>query len=320
MADDQHEQAPVVDSDHQDAGAATSQTDQSQQMHVAVEATAAPARPPPVSEDPLATLRARYSCRDYAAPPSAEQADQISSYIAQEILPPFGNKCRLVFLRKELGFTATYGVVGGSKWWLAGAVPRDAVMAGEDYGYVVEHILLRCTALGLGTVWLGGTFSSATFSAEIALEADKEKILAVSPVGVARHPGFLRRLLSNKGIRQPIGRILFDGKWSTPVIDVETMGPYADCAEAVRLGPSALNKQPWRILRRQGDNNDATLLRFHFYDWANSSYSHIDLGIAMAHWEIAAQQKNLPGHWEVLAERPELPAQGTRYVVTWVVA
>ncbi len=66
--------------------------------------------------------------------------------------------------------------------------------------------------------------------------------------------------------------------------------------EMVRLGPSASNKQPWRILLK-----DAVC---HFYEYKEPGYSdrfnydiqRIDLGIAAAHFDLAVNEKGIKGH------------------------
>ncbi|HAR48734.1 MAG TPA: nitroreductase, partial [Smithella sp.] len=54
----------------------------------------------------------------------------------------------------------------------------------EDFGYLMEKNILMATDLGLGTCWLGGTFSSSRFAQKIALQ-NNEALPAVTPVGYA---------------------------------------------------------------------------------------------------------------------------------------
>jgi hypothetical protein len=73
--------------------------------------------------------------------------------------------------------------------------------------------------------------------------------------------------------------------------------------EMVRLSPSASNKQPWRIVKEKKKNV------FHFFIKRNKMYKkniellqlsdlqRIDIGIAMCHFELTAQEANLKGKW-----------------------
>jgi hypothetical protein len=93
--------------------------------------------------------------------------------------------------------------------------------------------------------------------------------------------------------------------------------------ELVRLGPSASNKQPWRILHRDD--------QWHFYIQRSTSYSRpvirsllgfsdlqrIDLGIAMAHFDLGAREQGLNGSWS--HSDPGIADEGRNleYNVSW---
>ena len=46
----------------------------------------------------------------------------------------------------------------------------------------------------------------------------------------------------------------------------------------------------------------------------------VDLGIAMAHFELAARQSGLPGKWAVAEPPIRKPDELTEYAVSWVPA
>ena len=94
-------------------------------------------------------------------------------------------------------------------------------------------------------------------------------------------------------------------------------GEYALPLEMVRLGPSASNKQPWRIVK--ADN------QFHFFKEASLGYAKalgfdiqsIDMGIAMCHFHLAAIGRRLPGSFSKLANTPA-GSDGWTYHMTWI--
>ncbi len=47
--------------------------------------------------------------------------------------------------------------------------------------------------------------------------------------------------------RLPVEKIFFDGAWGT-ALPPEKQAEIADLAEMVRWAPSAVNRQPWRII------------------------------------------------------------------------
>jgi len=83
------------------------------------------------------------------------------------------------------------------------------------------------------------------------------------------------------------------------------------------MGPSASNRQPWRIIK---DGSD----KFHFYMKENIMINriiskvrlqNIDMGIAMSHFEMTARAKGLPGGW--IMKEPPFICPGLKYIATW---
>ena len=86
----------------------------------------------------------------------------------------------------------------------------------------------------------------------------------------------------------------------------------------VRLAPSASNKQPWRILLKDG--------AFHFYEYKEPGYSdrfpydiqRVDMGIAAAHFDFSVKEKGIKGVFNTSSEPElELPAH-MEYVFSWI--
>lgn len=86
--------------------------------------------------------------------------------------------------------------------------------------------------------------------------------------------------------------------------------------EMVRLAPSATNKQPWRAVAWKD--------RVHFYEKKTKGYAKestgdiqkVDLGIALCHFEIAAEESRLKGRF--IQTDPGIPvAEDTEYIATF---
>ena len=145
----------------------------------------------------------------------------------------------------------TYGMIKGAQEYIAGAVGK-AEYSVENYGYIFETIILAATNLNLGTCWLGGTFNRSQFSKLIQLQK-YEKIPAISPVGypdTRRLKEKLIRTIAKAKIRKPWEQIFFNGDFDSQ-LDQNRIGGYKTVLEMVRIGPSAGNKQPWRILKEK---------------------------------------------------------------------
>jgi nitroreductase len=269
-------------------------------------------------------IRKRLSCRTYANKPVEEKALQkFRKLAAAKHVGPFGNKPKFQLINLDesaLGDwnnLVTCGVIKNARLFLVGTI-KNSERAMEDYGYCKEHLILKATALGLGTCWLAGTFNASGFARAVNL-AEDEVLPTVSPIGYpANQKSFMDKIFrgfAGSDHRKPWSEILFTGDFSTPLTQT-VAGKYAEVLENVRLAPSASNKQPWRILQ-----NDAANV-FHFYLERAFGYTlreipiqDIDMGIAMCHFELTARELGIPGKWEVNAKAPQ--SDSFEYMVSW---
>ena len=128
--------------------------------------------------------------------------------------------------------------------------------------------MLYALSMGLGTVWLGGTLDRRAFERAMDLESD-EMMPCVSPVGRPAEKMSLRETVMRRGTvatsRQSFSSLFFDGGFDKPLVG-QALEPVGDLLELVRWAPSAVNKQPWRIVLRDG--------LFHFYLRRNDVLIH----------------------------------------------
>ena len=196
----------------------------------------------------------------------------------------------------------------------------------EDFGYLMEFAILFATDLGLGTCWLGGSFTKSGFAKKIAV-TEAESVPAVTSVGYiadnSKAQDWIRRRAGG-AMRQPADKLFFDGQFGQS-LELMALGPYATVLDMVRWGPSASNKQPWRIVRQ--DNN------WHFYLQRTPGYGsdgwlgrligvadvqRLDMGIAMCHFELSAMELELRGRWMVAEPDIAKPDKYTEYTVSWI--
>lgn len=225
---------------------------------------------------------------------------------------PARSTARVVFIHADLGSEpkklGSYGTTKGARDFLGLVYTPGAPLDEEFAAYYFEQVILFCTSLGLGTVWLAG-FTHGAFDPYITLQPS-EKLIIASPVG---YPGDSKPIMARIGLanfekmhatKKPF-EALFCGPGFVPLIP-EAAGEFRVPLEMVRLGPSAMNKQSFRILV---DGQVA-----HFYV-VPASVAHLDVGIAMCHFEQTALQQGLTGAFEVLPDAPS--SDGLEYVVTW---
>ena len=277
-------------------------------------------------------IKQRTSWRSYEARPLEETVrHQLQAFVQQHGEGPLGGRLRFVLVaaaagqEDELRGLGTYGFIRNPAGFVVGAM-EDTPGGLEDFGYVMERFILRATDLGLGTCWLGGSFTRSSFADRVEAR-EHELVPAVFSVG---HPGRKRGALdrvvrwgAGSHRRRPWSQLFFDGSLSTPLSE-EQAGPSAEALEMLRLAPSASNRQPWRVVKQRGEQT------FHFLLERNPGYNRnlrmlkladlprVDLGIAMCHFELTAREAGLDGAWQVDPEAlsPDLPP-GTEYVATW---
>lgn len=274
----------------------------------------------------------RYSCRSYLRVPiSPETQHSLLSFMDAMQSGPLATPVRFKLLaathndRHSLRGLGTYGFIRGATGFIVGAV-RPGEKNLEDFGYLMEVIILAATDLGLGTCWLGGSFTKSSFARQIEMEVG-EIVPAVTATGYSaarsRYSRFIRRQVGADR-RLPWERLFFHERSDTP-LSLDTAGPYAVPLKMVRLAPSASNKQPWRIIQ---DGN-----AWHFYLQRTPKYGpgsvtfdllkladlqRVDMGIAMCHFELTARELGLEGQWVVMYPGLEHPEERMEYVVSWV--
>ena len=269
-------------------------------------------------------IRIRVSCRTYdGRVPDEKTKERLRTFFRGNASGPFGNALRFELIdlteaeRAELKSLGTYGVVRGASLFIAGAV-RKGPRAMEDYGYGMERNVLFATSLGLGTCWLGGTLNRAGFARKIGLE-EGELMPAVSPVGYPAGKRSLTdrafRFMAKSDRRKPWTELFFDDRPGTPLAK-ERAGALGEALEAVRIGPSASNRQPWRIVR-EGASFHLFLQRTPGYDRMTGEVrlQEVDMGIALCHFEAAARESGIPGNWT--EAKPAFEPGKMEYVLSW---
>lgn len=136
-------------------------------------------------------------------------------------------------------------------------------------GYYGEDLVLKMTGLNLGTCWVGGTYDDSLFAA-----ADGERLVCVIVLGYVQKSvkdSIIRTLARSKNRKSIEQRTDADAPLPNEIIKG---------MEAVRLAPSAINRQNPTLHYKRGEVSmsvDAT-----------AKFDLVDLGIAMRHFEIGA--------------------------------
>ena len=146
----------------------------------------------------------------------------------------------------------------------------------------------------------------------------EERMPCVSPLGYPAAKKSLRETVMRRGVgadsRLPGEKLFFCDSFDTP-LSGKAPEPCSDLLEFVRWAPSAVNKQPWRVVLR-GD-------RYHFYLKHDKGYTSdavgdmqkIDLGIALCHFVLGAELNGLTASVQVADPGIAIPT-GTEYIAS----
>jgi len=275
------------------------------------------------------TIKKRVSCRTYKNEPLIESDQQkLKDFLSKNAQGPFGNRIRFELIdltekeHEELKTLGTYGFIRGATTFIVGAVTQGN-LAMEDYGYCMEKNILAATYLGLGACWLGGTFNRSASAARIN-KRENEVVPAITPVGYPKDKKSVMdstiRFFAKSNSRKAWEELFFDGDTRSSLTR-DVAGKYKLPLECVRIGPSASNRQPWRVVKEKGKGV------FHFYlsrtlkyaeRYLGVSLQDVDMGIAMCHFEIALHEINEKGSWQNVQFAP--PQKGLEYIVSWIAA
>ena len=267
------------------------------------------------------TIKRRVSTRSYEEKSLTKKDKRKLMDFNADLTNPFNVDVKVQYISKDKGAEdvqlGTYGTIRGAKDFLAITV-KDQPYAMEAVGYQFENLVLYATDMGLGTVWLAGTFNRKDFKNVIEI-SDEDLFPCICPVG---YPGQKRSFIE-KITRASLGskkrkewdKLFFLDDFSKSLTK-EDAGRYTDALDMLRLAPSATNAQPWAVVK-EGD-------KFHFFcNYKNSlnndvkKIKHLDLGIALSHFHQTAMSDGLNGKLEVSDIDFDVP-ENMHYIITYI--
>ena len=242
---------------------------------------------------------------------SDELLQEINEFILKQT-NPFNLKIEWKILNKD-EYDLSSPVIVGEDYYILGKI-KKAPFAEEAFGYEFEEIVLYLTSKGLGTTWIAGTMPREKFEKAIDLKED-EIMPCVSPIGIPSNKLSLREKLMRKGVkadtREDFNDLFFSKSFNNK-LNGEELNNYKDILELIRIAPSAVNKQPWRLIV------DENLV--HFYKKpilpANRGFDveKVDLGIAMNHFVQGLKNKGL--ECEFLNSNPNIESGDCEYIAS----
>lgn len=276
----------------------------------------------------IEAIKSRYSVRTFDSKAlSQEDLEQCQHLVeaATKCITPFKHLSQFQIADKHSEDSGkaigTYGIIKNPQKYIVGLTTKEE-FALVDFGYAFEYLVIELTRRDIGTCWLGGTFKRDMFLD--ALDLQEEQIMpAVIPIGYlgANQRLFekMMRLAVNANNKKPWKVLFFDRDFGHP-LEEDSVGLLHTAFENVRIGPSASNKQPWRLVF------DKESKSVHFYLAYDPKYAgnrlgfsmqHIDMGIAMAHFEMTMHELKIEGSWKTKKPRNSKAPKEVIYISTF---
>jgi len=257
------------------------------------------------------SIRERRSVRTFDGRELTKEDRKKLSDFVQNIDLPFDVPLEFKFLDQM-----SCPVIVGTEVYI-GAKVKDLPFFNEAFGYAFEKLVLYAQSLGIGTTWIGGTMDRDAFEKAMNL-SDGEIMPCVSPLGYPAKKMSLREIMMRKGIhadeRKAFEEIAFFDTFDQPLTADLAKDLYLPL-EMVRLGPSAVNKQPWRILVKDHFVH-FYLKRAKPFVSGKIDMQKIDMGIALCHFDLIAKEKGL--NIELMLKDPEIPSsQDMEYIASY---
>ncbi len=265
-------------------------------------------------------IKKRYSVRTYDKKPVENEIKEKILAYAERLQNPLGPKIKIQFIEKDLAPNGeklgTYGIIKGANLYLGVTIANEKNSL-EALGYDFEQLVLYVTSLGLGTCWLGGTFNRSAFAS--VMEIGEQEIFSIlSPLGYpAQKKSFTEQIMRRTikaDNRLDWKELFYKDNFQSP-LSINEAGSYKFPLEMLRLAPSAVNKQPWRVVVSEN--------AIHFFEKhsmslekASIDMQRIDVGIAICHFHLAAIEQNIPGCFESRVIDFEVPEDMT-YIISW---
>ena len=232
----------------------------------------------------LEAMEARYSRRNYLDTPiSSGDIDKLKSAVDQ-----YNKESGLSIQLIEDGHSAfkgilrNYGMFHGVRSFFAMVGNTGEAGLFDRIGYYGELLVLEATMLGLGTCWVGATYSKKHCPCKIG---NNETLVCLITVGTVKEkPGLKENLVylsAHHGGKKSLESLY--------TADSEVPDWFLAGMKAVRIAPSALNTQPVRAEYKSGS------VTIYVEDPCHRNL--INLGIAKAHFELAAGGKFGSGNY-----------------------
>lgn len=223
----------------------------------------------------LDAIKQRHSVRSYSDQPIEKEKLDALQALADECNRQSGLHIQLV-TNDPTAFDsrmAHYGKFAGISNYLAMIGPKSDDLLDEKIGYYGEHLVLEAQMMNLNSCWVGLTFKKNPNVLQIA---DGEKLRCVISLGYGETQGAAHKIKSAEQVSNVSGH---------------TPDWFRKGVEAALLAPTAVNQQKFTF-EYLPDSNGRPARVHAKRNFSIVGFTHVDLGIAKYHFEVAAGKEN----------------------------
>ena len=199
------------------------------------------------------------------------------------------------FADRISGIIGNYGKIHAPHYIAITSEEKEGRFRG--IGYLCEQIVLYLTSLDVGTCWIGKGATDKILSNFVEMPKNHTSTSLIA-FGYAEKDKQLKK--RNRWKRKNIDDFLLEGNLE------ELNRPWKRILEAVRVGPSAMNSQPWRFAVEKNILHLHTVKRNKLMNLITGDLENmnkIDGGIALLHSQLAAT--TLANNAKVFIDRDE---------------
>ncbi len=221
----------------------------------------------------LEAIPLRHSVRSYKSVPLAEEVVEQLRKEIEECNQEGGLNIQLV-LNEKRAFTGmlAYGTFFGVENYLV-MVGKKTASLGEKVGYYGERLVLTAQTLGLNTCWVGLSYRKVKGAYHVE---NGEKLVCMIAIGYGETQGKQHKI---KTVEQVSNASEQTPDW------------FRQGVTASLLAPTAINQQKFSFEYIHNTDNNLPIVRAN-NGFSMVGYTHIDLGIAKLHFELAAGKEN----------------------------
>lgn len=283
-------------------------------------------------------IHIRKSIRNFEKTPlKQEDIEKIQDYLNNQDLMtgPFGKEFKLVLLQKtgmkDNPKIGTYGMIRGAQAFLVGISsgqyePKDLF----EIAHVFHGLVLYLTALGIGTCFIGGSFSHKNAREAVSL-ADDEIVPVISPIGYAKGRRHLMEAMATSlklkpHKRKSMDEVIFFDNFDQAIGNNAQV--YHEALSLARFAPNAKNRQPCRVVVSKDLSKVHFYVKFSLKDevGTNDEYrmyacppEYLDIGCFYRQFELVLKNSGIEGTLNKEDPGLETPDGDYEYIITWTI-